>query len=126
MLSLLRATERESERMTKETLLQVAYNAAEDKKAEDIVVLNMEGISLLADYFVICTGNSDRQVQSIAKEIMDKAHEEGHEVKSMEGFDSARWILVDLGDVVAHVFHKDERSYYNLERLWREAPQMEI
>ncbi len=126
MLRLLRATERESERMTKETLLQVAYNAAEDKKAEDIVVLNMEGISLLADYFVICTGNSDRQVQSIAKEIMDKAHEEGHEVKSMEGFDSARWILVDLGDVVAHVFHKDERSYYNLERLWREAPQMEI
>lgn len=126
MLRLLRATERESERMTKETLLQVAYNAAENKKAEDIVVLNMEGISLLADYFVICTGNSDRQVQSIAKEIMDKAHEEGHEVKSMEGFDSARWILVDLGDVVAHVFHKDERSYYNLERLWREAPQMEI
>lgn len=126
MLQLLRATERESERMTKETLLQVAYNAAEDKKAEDIVVLNMEGISLLADYFVICTGNSDRQVQSIAREIMDKAHEEGHEVKSIEGFDSARWILVDLGDVVAHVFHKDERSYYNLERLWREAPQMEI
>ncbi|ANU12871.1 Iojap protein [Planococcus halocryophilus Or1] len=112
--------------MTKETLLQVAVNAAEDKKAEDIVVLNMEGISLLADYFVICTGNSDRQVQSIAKEIMDKAHEDGHEVKSVEGFDSARWVLVDLGDVVAHVFHKDERSYYNLERLWREAPQMEI
>ncbi|OHX53546.1 ribosome silencing factor [Planococcus salinarum] len=112
--------------MTEHTLLQMAYQAAEDKKAEDIVVLNMEGISLLADYFVICSGNSDRQVQAIAREIIEKSNEAGNEVKSIEGFDSARWILVDLGDVVAHIFHKDERSYYNLERLWREAPEMEI
>ncbi|MFC3211768.1 MULTISPECIES: ribosome silencing factor [Planomicrobium] len=112
--------------MTEHTLLQMAYQAAEDKKAEDIVVLNMEGISLLADYFVICSGNSDRQVQAIARELIEKSNEAGNEVKSVEGFDSARWILVDLGDVVAHVFHKDERSYYNLERLWREAPEMDI
>lgn len=112
--------------MTEHTLLQMAYQAAEDKKAEDIVVLNMEGISLLADYFVICSGNSDRQVQAIAREMIEKSNEAGNEVKSVEGFDSARWILVDLGDVVAHVFHKDERSYYNLERLWREAPEMDI
>lgn len=112
--------------MTEHTLLQMAYQAAEEKKAEDIVVLNMEGISLLADYFVICSGNSDRQVQAIARELIEKSNEAGNEVKSVEGFDSARWILVDLGDVVAHVFHKDERDYYNLERLWREAPEMEI
>ncbi|MBZ5201275.1 ribosome silencing factor [Planomicrobium chinense] len=112
--------------MTKQTLLQMAYSAAEDKKAEDIVVLNMEGISLLADYFIICSGNSDRQVQAIAKELIDQSEKAGNPVKSVEGFDAARWILVDLGDVVAHVFHKDERSYYNLERLWREAPTMEI
>ncbi|MGK7377828.1 ribosome silencing factor [Planococcus sp. 1R117A] len=112
--------------MTKQTLLQMAYNAAEDKKAEDIVVLNMEGISLLADYFIICSGNSDRQVQAIARELIDQSNKAGNTVKSVEGFDAARWILVDLGDVVAHIFHKDERSYYNLERLWREAPTMEI
>ena len=112
--------------MTKPTLLQMAYNAAEDKKAEDIVVLNMEGISLLADYFIICTGNSDRQVQAIAREVIEQSNEAGNVVKSVEGFDAARWVLVDLGDVVVHVFHKDERSYYNLERLWREAPTMEI
>lgn len=112
--------------MTKQTLLQMAYDAAEDKKAEDIVVLNMEGISLLADYFIICTGNSDRQVQAIAKEIIEQSEKAGNTVKSVEGFDSARWILVDLGDVVAHVFHKDERDYYNLERLWREAPTMDV
>ncbi len=91
-----------------------------------MVVLNMQGVSLLADYFLICHGNSDRQVQSIAREIKDKAIEAGFAVKRLEGFDSARWILVDLGDVVAHVFHKDERSYYNLERLWGDAPELEM
>ncbi|MEC1179863.1 ribosome silencing factor [Metasolibacillus meyeri] len=108
-----------------ETLLQLAYKAADDKHAEDIVVLNMGNISLLADYFIICHGNSDRQVQAIARELQEKAHENGYEVKRMEGFDTARWVLVDLGDVVAHVFHKDERAYYNLERLWGDAPQLD-
>lgn len=108
------------------TLLQLAYKAADDKHAEDIVVLNMQGISLLADYFIICHGNSDRQVQSIAREVQNVAVKEGHEVRRIEGFDGARWVLVDLGDVVVHVFHKDERSYYNLERLWGDAPQLDV
>jgi ribosome-associated protein len=112
--------------MTNQTLLETVYNAADDKKAADMVVLNMQGVSLLADYFLICHGNSDRQVQSIAREIKDKAEEAGFNVKRLEGFDSARWILVDLGDVVAHVFHKDERAYYNLERLWGDAPELEM
>ncbi|WP_449620589.1 ribosome silencing factor [Robertmurraya sp. Marseille-Q9965] len=103
-------------------LLKTAVKAADDKRAEDIVALNMKGISLIADYFVICHGNSDKQVQAIAREIKDKAEENGYDVRRMEGFDEARWILVDLGDVVAHVFHRDERSYYNLERLWGDAP----
>lgn len=108
------------------TLLQLAYKAVDDKHGEDIVVLNMKGISLLADYFIICHGNSDRQVQAIAREIQDAVAKEGHEIRRVEGFDTARWILVDLGDVVVHVFHKDERSYYNLERLWGDAPQLEV
>ncbi|WP_213422902.1 ribosome silencing factor [Bhargavaea massiliensis] len=112
--------------MTNQTLLETVYNAADDKKAADMVVLNMQGVSLLADYFLICHGNSDRQVQSIAREIKDKAEEAGFDVRRLEGFDSARWILVDLGDVVAHVFHKDERAYYNLERLWGDAPELEM
>ena len=107
-------------------LLNVVYKAADDKRAEDIVVLNMQGISLLADYFVICEGGSERQVQAIAREMQEKAREEGLEVKKVEGFDTGRWILVDMGDVVAHVFHKDERTYYNLERLWGDAPQLNV
>ena len=84
--------------------------------------MNMQGISLVADYFLICHGNSDKQVQAIAREIKDQAEENGIEVKKMEGFDEARWVLVDLGDVVVHVFHKEERGYYNLEKLWGDAP----
>ncbi|MGE7676295.1 ribosome silencing factor [Lysinibacillus sp. NPDC094403] len=108
------------------TLLQAAYKAIDDKHGEDIVVLNMQGISLLADYFIIAHGNSDRQVQAIARELQEIAEKEGYEIRRVEGFDAARWVLVDLGDVVAHVFHKDERAYYNLERLWGDAPQLDV
>lgn len=107
-------------------LLMTTVKAADDKRAEDIVVLDMKGISLIADYFLICHGNSDKQVQAIAREIKDKAVEDGFDIKRMEGFDEARWVLIDLGDVVAHVFHRDERSYYNLERLWGDAPVLNI
>nr|WP_295969540.1 ribosome silencing factor [uncultured Bacillus sp.] len=108
--------------MNNRQLLETAVKAADDKRAEDIVVLNMNGISLVADYFIICHGNSDKQVQAIANEMKDKVLELGYDIKRMEGYDEAKWILVDLGDVVAHIFHRDERSYYNLERLWGDAP----
>jgi ribosome-associated protein len=108
--------------MSQHELLEVAVKAADDKRAEDIVALNMQGVSLIADYFIICHGNSDKQVQAIAREIKDKAEEHGFNVRKMEGFDEAKWILVDIGDVVVHVFYNEERSYYNLERLWGDAP----
>ncbi|MFT4412708.1 ribosome silencing factor [Fredinandcohnia humi] len=108
--------------MNERELLTIAVKAADDKRAENIIALNMKGLSLVADYFVICHGNSEKQVQAIAREIKDKADENGINVKRLEGFDEARWVLVDLGDVIAHVFHKDERTYYNLERLWGDAP----
>ena len=95
-----------------ETLLQLTYEAIDSKRGEDIVALNMQGISLLADYFVIAEGGSERQVQAIANEIKDKAEEAGFTVKRLEGMETARWVLVDMGDVVAHIFHKDERGFY--------------
>ncbi|MBM6619227.1 ribosome silencing factor [Bacillus suaedaesalsae] len=112
--------------MTEKETLVIAAKAADDKKAENIIALNMKGISLVADYFLICHGNSDKQVQAIAREMKAKAEENQIHVKRMEGFEEARWILVDMGDVIAHVFHKDERSYYNLERLWGDAPIEDI
>jgi ribosome-associated protein len=112
--------------MNNQDLLKIAVKAADDKRAEDILALNMEGISSIADYFIICHGNSDKQVQAIAKEMKDKAEENGYNVKRIEGFDEARWVLIDLGDVVAHVFHREERGYYKLERLWGDAPIEDI
>ncbi|OKL38383.1 ribosome silencing factor [Domibacillus mangrovi] len=107
-------------------ILHAVTKAADDKRAENITALDMEGISPVADYFVICHGNSDKQVQAIAREVKDKAEEFGVGIKRMEGFDEARWVLIDIGDVVVHVFHRDERVYYNLERLWGDAPHVDV
>ncbi|MFC3802070.1 ribosome silencing factor [Cohnella sp. GCM10012308] len=108
-----------------EQLMRNVVDAADDKKANDIVALNLQHISLVADYFVICHGNSDTQVQSISTEIKKRAEEAGARVR-MEGMDTARWVLIDMGDVVAHVFHRDEREYYSLERLWSDAKAVEF
>ncbi|MGG3450931.1 ribosome silencing factor [Domibacillus aminovorans] len=107
-------------------ILHAVIKAADDKRAENITALDMEGISPVADYFVICHGNSDKQVQAIAREVKEKAEEFGVGIKRMEGFDEARWVLIDIGDVVVHVFHRDERVYYNLERLWGDAPHIDV
>ncbi|MDP4098105.1 ribosome silencing factor [Paenibacillus sp. P96] len=106
-------------------LLQLAVNAADDKKAMNIVALDLRGISLVADYFMICHGNSDTQVQAIVTGIRKEVMEKGGIVKGIEGMDSARWVLIDLGDVIVHVFHRDEREYYNIERLWSDAKVVE-
>ncbi|MBS4217081.1 ribosome silencing factor [Bacillus sp. FJAT-49711] len=108
--------------MSTKELLKTVVKAADDKRAEEIVVLNMQGISFIADYFLICHGNSEKQVQAIAREIKDEANKVGLTVNKMEGFDEAKWVLIDMGNIIAHVFHRDDRSYYNLERLWGDAP----
>lgn len=105
-------------------VLEIAQKSAEimeDKKAGDVVILDIKELSIIADYFVICHGNSSTQVQALASELKKRLHETGVEIKSVEGYDTARWVLVDLGDVVIHIFHKDEREYYNIERIWGDA-----
>lgn len=108
-----------------EQLMNLVVDAAEDKKAINVVALDLQEISLVADYFVICNGNSETQVQAIATEIRKKADQHGVTVRGLEGYDTARWVLVDLGDVVVHVFHRDDREYYNIERLWSDARVVE-
>ncbi len=110
---------------SKQLALDIA-KVCDDKRGEDIVLLDMNDVSIIADYFLICQGSNERQVEAIARAIKDEADEQGIDVKRMEGFEHARWILVDLGDIVCHIFHKDERNYYNLERLWGDAPVVEI
>ncbi len=102
-------------------LVGIIAEACDDKRAEDIIAMDMNQVSLVADYFLICHGNTERQVQAIARGIQDAMNEKDIPVKRMEGFEQARWVLVDIGDIVCHIFHKDERHYYNLERLWGDA-----
>ncbi|HAM81315.1 MAG TPA: ribosome silencing factor [Ornithinibacillus sp.] len=107
-------------------ILNLAAEACDDKRAEDIIALDLAQVSLVADYFLICHGTNERQVQSIAREVKEKMEENNIPVKRLEGFEQARWVLVDLGDVVCHIFHKEERAYYNLERLWGDAQTVSL
>lgn len=104
-----------------EEKLFIVTKACEDKKGFDITVINVSKLTTIADYFVIVSGNSSTQVMSIADEIEDKLLEAGYPEVKKEGYESGRWILLDLNDVIVHVFHKDEREYYNLERLWADT-----
>lgn len=110
---------------TPEQIMSAVAKAIEDKKGHQLVVLSLKGISLIADYFVICHGNSDTQVQALAQEVRKTAAELGVTIRGLEGMDTARWVLADLGDVVVHIFHRDEREYYNIERLWSDAKAVE-
>lgn len=98
--------------------LEIIKNACEDKKGMDIQVLDIQEMSGIAEYFVIVSGNSSTQVSAIADEVEDKMAEAGFEPTNKEGRNSMRWILLDFDDIIVHVFHKDEREYYNIERLW--------
>ncbi len=100
--------------------------SASDKKAKDILLLNMEGLSPVTDYYVICSAGNTTQVRTIADNIEDKLAEEGVFVNHKEGYQDSRWVLLDYGDVVAHIFLEEERDFYNLEHLWADAPSEEF
>ena len=108
--------------MTPKQLLETIVKAADDKRAEDIVALNMNGVSLLADYFVIMNGNSERQVMAIVDAVEDAVLAAGGNQPRIEGKKGSRWMLMDFHDVVVHVFVPEERAFYNLEKLWADAP----
>lgn len=99
-----------------------AASVAEDHKAQDVVVLDMGAVTLLADYFVIMTGQSVRQVDTLADHIDTALQAAGARLRHREGRSRAHWVLLDYGDVVVHIFTPDERRYYDLERLWGDAP----
>lgn len=100
--------------------------AAIDKKAENVKILDLTQLSGFTEYFVIASGTSDRQVQSIADSVEHAAHEQEFPIVSSEGYGEGRWVLIDLGDVVMHVFLDALREYYDLETLWADAPKIKI
>jgi len=102
-------------------MARVAMSAALDRKARDVLALDLRRISLVADYFVLASGTSTTQTQAIAQHVMEKMAEAGYPLLRSEGYASALWILLDYGAVVVHVFREEERRFYDLERLWGDA-----
>ena len=106
--------------------VQTAVAAAEDKKALDLVVLKLIEITSFADYFVICSGTSSRQVKAIVDEIQDQLRQHKVRPLNIEGYQNAEWVLMDYGSMIVHVFSETSRRFYDLERLWRDAERLAI
>ncbi len=100
--------------------------AADDKKAERLVALDVRQLTSFADTFILASGNSDRHARSIADGVIEAAREHGEKPLGVEGYDEGRWVLIDLGDVIVHVFQPEVRDDYDLERLWSDAPVIEL
>jgi ribosome-associated protein len=111
--------------LSRPTALAIA-NAALDKKAEDVLVLDVRGLASYADYFVLMTADSDRQASAIADHVEATMKANGHTKVGAEGYETGRWILVDYGDVLAHVMSRDTRQFYDLEGLWADAPRLTV
>jgi ribosome-associated protein len=112
--------------LTAQDLVSKAARAAADKKAKDPVVLDVSELLVITDYFLICSGTSDRQVRTIAEEVETKLRESGSRPLRREGAAEGRWVLLDYGDFVVHVFVEEDREYYELERLWKDAPRLAV
>lgn len=114
-----------NESKTPEEILSLSAALAQDKKGRDIVSLALSGLTLICDYFLIVTASNSRQAQSICDQIEQGLKQDGLPVLRIEGYREARWILMDLGSVVVHIFQEEERQFYDLEHLWAEAERRE-
>lgn len=106
-------------------MVKTAYTALEDKKGHDICVIDISKISILADYFIICDGSSDSQVHALTDNVEEQMQGAGYEQKQREGQRSSSWVLLDYGDVIIHIFDKENREFYNLERIWNDGIRVE-
>lgn len=107
-------------------ILKIITESIFEKKGVDVKILDLRNITTIADYFVICSGESDMQVKAIADNVDKNLSDEGIKVWKKEGFKALSWVLIDLSDIVVHVFRNESRQFYNLERLWGDAPVQEL
>ena len=106
-------------------MARIAWNALNDK-GEDIKIIDITGISVLADYFIIANGNSDSQVNALVDNVEEELHKAGYSLKQREGQASGSWVLLDFGDIIVHVFDKENRLFYDLERIWKDGKVTDI
>lgn len=106
-------------------MVKIAVKALEDKKGEDIRVIDIQNVSILADYFIIASGSNASQVQAMADSVEEELYKACHECRQVEGYNTANWILMDYNDIIVHVFSREDRLFYDLERIWRDGKQIE-
>lgn len=111
---------------TEKMMAQIACKAIDDKKGQDIKIIDIHNVSVIADYFVIASGTNSNQVQAIVDNVEEQLGRGGFEAKQIEGNRNSSWILMDYGDVIVHVFDEENRLFYDLERIWRDGKVLEM
>ena len=107
-------------------MIENAVSGLEDKKGEDIKIIDISEVSPISDYFVLASGSNRNLVQAMADSVVEKMHKAGFSLKQIEGYDSANWILMDFVDIVVHVFDRESRNFYDLERIWKDGKLVEL
>ena len=116
----------EDNRESSAAIAKLAIQALEAKKAEDIRIIDISQVSVIADYFIIAGGSNKNQIQALCDNVLEKLGRAGYPEKQTEGYKTANWILMDFGDVIVHIFDKENRLIYDLERIWRDGRQVDI
>lgn len=106
---------------TSKEMVKISFDALSEKKSEDIQIIDIQGVSVLADYFIIASANNANQAQAMCSEVEEKMLKAGYECRQIEGYHTANWILMDYGDIIVHIFCKEDRLFYDLERIWRDG-----
>ena len=107
-------------------MAKIAVDALEEKKAEDIRVIDISQVSVIADYFIIANGNNRNQIQTLSDEVEETLGRAGYPLKQKEGYHNANWVLLDFNDIIVHIFYKESRQYYALDKLWSDGISLDI
>ncbi|MCD8396835.1 MAG: ribosome silencing factor [Lachnospiraceae bacterium] len=118
-------TEKDAKAIAKKKA-KLACDALLEKKAQDVKIINIEEVSVVADYFIIASGTNRNQVQAMADNVEEQLHKAGYPAKQTEGYRSANWILIDFCDVIVHIFDTENRLFYDLERIWRDGKAIRV
>lgn len=104
----------------------LAVQALEDKKAEDVCVIDISEVSIVADYFIIAGGNNKSQIQALSDTVEEKLGKAGYPLRQIEGYQNANWVLLDFGDIIIHIFDRENRLFYDLERIWQDGRKVDL
>lgn len=107
-------------------MVKIAFQALDDKKAEDIRIIDISDVSVIADYFIIANGTNQNQVQALVDNVQEALFKVGYETDKIEGYRTGSWVLLDYNDIIIHVFSKEDRLFYDLERIWRDGKTVEL